>query len=141
RQIRRLAASGGGPVAGSAARRPAAGADRRGPAQDRGLDRAARRGHRGMAGQAGRSVLQRESAGRPRERGAFRGAASPPIALAYEGIRRIIGVRVWVGRTTMKVFLISCAVAIIVAVGAVYTLDGFQRQADTAFSSKSGVRL
>jgi hypothetical protein len=41
----------------------------------------------------------------------------------------------------MKVFLISCAVAIIVAVGAVYTLDGFQRPADAAFSSKSGVRL
>ena len=41
----------------------------------------------------------------------------------------------------MKVFLISCAVAVIVAVGSVYAVDGFQRPADVAFSSKSGVRL
>jgi hypothetical protein len=41
----------------------------------------------------------------------------------------------------MKVFLISCAVAIVVAIGSIYALDGFQRQADVAYSSKSGVRL
>jgi hypothetical protein len=41
----------------------------------------------------------------------------------------------------MKVFLIACAVAIIVAVGSVYVLDGYQRSADVAFASKSGVRL
>lgn len=41
----------------------------------------------------------------------------------------------------MKVFLISCAVAVIVAVGAVYALDGIQRPADAAYTSKSGVRL
>src|SRR5690606_1675344 len=141
RQVRRLATSGGGPVAGDAARRPAACADQGRPAQDRGLDGAAWRGHRGVAGQAGRPVLQRQPPRRPCERRAYRGATSRPVAFVYEGIRLIIGLRVWVGRTTMKVFLISCAVAIIVAVGAVYTLGGFQRQADVAFSSKSGVRL
>jgi hypothetical protein len=41
----------------------------------------------------------------------------------------------------MKVFLISCAVAIIVAVGAVYVLDAYQRPATSAFASSSGVRL
>jgi hypothetical protein len=41
----------------------------------------------------------------------------------------------------MKVFLISCAVAIIVAVGAVYVLDSYQKPADMAFASPSGVRL
>lgn len=41
----------------------------------------------------------------------------------------------------MKAFLISCAVAIIVAVGAVYTLDAYQTPADTAFTSPTGVRL
>ncbi len=41
----------------------------------------------------------------------------------------------------MKVFLISCAVAAVVAVGSIYTLNEFQRSADVAYSSKSGVRL
>jgi hypothetical protein len=41
----------------------------------------------------------------------------------------------------MKAFLISCAVAIVVAVGSVYVLDGYQRSAETAFASQSGVRL
>jgi hypothetical protein len=41
----------------------------------------------------------------------------------------------------MKVFLISCIVAIVVAVGSVYILDGYQRQADAAFSSPQSVRL
>jgi xanthosine utilization system XapX-like protein len=41
----------------------------------------------------------------------------------------------------MKVFLISCAVAIVVAVGSIYALNEFQRPADVAFSSKTGVRL
>ena len=41
----------------------------------------------------------------------------------------------------MKVFVTSCAVAIVVAVGAIYVLDGYQQTAETAFVSKSGVRL
>jgi hypothetical protein len=41
----------------------------------------------------------------------------------------------------MKVFLISCAVAIIVGIGAVYVLDAYQKPADIAFASPSGVRL
>ena len=41
----------------------------------------------------------------------------------------------------MKVFLISCAVAIVVAVASVYVLDGYQQPAEVAFSSNSGVRL
>ena len=41
----------------------------------------------------------------------------------------------------MKVFLISCAVAIIVAIGAVYTLDAYQQPADVSFTSSTGVRL
>ena len=41
----------------------------------------------------------------------------------------------------MKVFLISVAVAIVVAVASVYVLDSYQRPAEVAFSSSSGVRL
>lgn len=41
----------------------------------------------------------------------------------------------------MKVFLISCAVAIIVAVGSVYVLDAYQKPAEVAYKSSSGVRL
>lgn len=41
----------------------------------------------------------------------------------------------------MKVFIIACAVAIVVAVGAVYVLDGYQQQATMAYTSKTGVRL
>ena len=41
----------------------------------------------------------------------------------------------------MKAFLASCAVAIVVAVGAVYALDAYQKPAETAFKSSTGVRL
>jgi hypothetical protein len=41
----------------------------------------------------------------------------------------------------MKAFLGACAVAIIVAVGAVYTLDAYQKPAEIGFTSSSGVRL
>ena len=50
RALGRMAASGGRAVAGGAARRPAPGADRGGPAQDRGLDRAPRRRAGRLAG-------------------------------------------------------------------------------------------
>ena len=46
------------------------------PAQDRALDRAARRRAGGLAGRAGRSVLQRQHAGGCRRGGAPRGATS-----------------------------------------------------------------
>ena len=64
RTIRRLASSSRRPVAGKLARKSAARADRRRPAQDRSMDRASRRCPGGVAGQAGRSILQREHAGR-----------------------------------------------------------------------------
>jgi hypothetical protein len=41
----------------------------------------------------------------------------------------------------MKAFLASCAVAIIVAVGAVYVLDAYQKPADVTYTSSTGVRL
>lgn len=41
----------------------------------------------------------------------------------------------------MKVFLISCVAAIVVAIASVYVLDGYQRPAELAFTSSSGVRL
>jgi hypothetical protein len=41
----------------------------------------------------------------------------------------------------MKVFLISCAVAIIDGVGATYVLDAFQTPAEMAYKSPTGVRL
>jgi hypothetical protein len=41
----------------------------------------------------------------------------------------------------MKVFLISCAVAIIVAIGATFVLDAYQKPAEMAYKSSTGVRL
>lgn len=41
----------------------------------------------------------------------------------------------------MKVFVISCVAAIVVAVAAAYVLDRYQRPAEMAFTSASGVRL
>jgi hypothetical protein len=41
----------------------------------------------------------------------------------------------------MKAFLVSCAVAIVVAIGAVYALDAYQQPADVTFTSSTGVRL
>ena len=57
-----------------AARRSAPRAGRGGPAQDRGVDGAARHRHRRMAGGAARSVLQRQYAGRRRRGGTTRPA-------------------------------------------------------------------
>ena len=67
RAFGRLAPSGGRPVAGRAARGPAPRHHGRGPAQDRGVDRAPRRRARRLADRAGRSVLQCEYAGGCRE--------------------------------------------------------------------------
>jgi hypothetical protein len=65
-----------------------------------------------------------------------------PEPLAYWGFHPIIAAQSTSGgESAMKVFLISCAVAIIVAVGAVYVLDSYQKPADMAFASPSGVRL
>ena len=63
RALGRLAPSGGRPVAGSVARRPAPRPGGGGLAQDRDLDRPARHRGGGLAGSAGRSVLQRQHAG------------------------------------------------------------------------------
>ena len=63
RAFGRLAPSGGRAVAGRAARGFAPRHHGRGPAQDRGVDRAPRRRARRLADRAGRSVLQREYAG------------------------------------------------------------------------------
>ncbi|MEX0590312.1 MAG: hypothetical protein WD207_04430 [Xanthobacteraceae bacterium] len=41
----------------------------------------------------------------------------------------------------MKVFLASCAVAIVLAVGAVFVLNGLQTPASVAFTAPSSVRL
>jgi hypothetical protein len=41
----------------------------------------------------------------------------------------------------MKMFLISCAVAIIVAIGATFVLDAYQEPAEMAYKSSTGVRL
>jgi hypothetical protein len=41
----------------------------------------------------------------------------------------------------MQSFIIACAVAIIVAVGAVYVLNTFQEPVAVAFASPTGVRL
>jgi hypothetical protein len=41
----------------------------------------------------------------------------------------------------MKAFFAAVALAIIIAVGAVYLLDGWQRPADRAFASATGVRI
>jgi hypothetical protein len=41
----------------------------------------------------------------------------------------------------MKAFLTAVAVALIIAIAAVYLLDGWQRQADQAFSYPSSVSL
>ena len=63
-----------GPVAGRAARGSAPRHHGRGSAQDRSVDRAPRRRARRLAGQAGRSVLQREHAGGCRKGDATRSA-------------------------------------------------------------------
>ena len=63
RALRRMAASGRGPVAGRAPRRFTPRAHRRGPAQDRGVDRPSWCRARRLAGSAVRSVLQRQHAG------------------------------------------------------------------------------
>ena len=68
RALRRMASSGGGPMAAGAARGLAQGAGRGGPAQDRGVDGAARCRRRRLAGRADRSVLQRQYARRCRAR-------------------------------------------------------------------------
>jgi hypothetical protein len=41
----------------------------------------------------------------------------------------------------MKVFLIACAVALILGVGSVYVLNSVQESSTVAYTSPSGVRL
>jgi hypothetical protein len=41
----------------------------------------------------------------------------------------------------MRAFLIACAAAIIIAIGAVIVLDQSQRSAEVAYSSPTGVRI
>jgi hypothetical protein len=41
----------------------------------------------------------------------------------------------------MQSFLAACAVAIVVALGSVFVLDGVQKTADQGFTSSTGVRL
>ena len=41
----------------------------------------------------------------------------------------------------MKVFLVSVAAAIVLAVVGVYALEGFQKPADVAFQAPGSVRL
>jgi len=41
----------------------------------------------------------------------------------------------------MRSFLISCAAAIVIALGAALVLDRVQKPADTAFTSPTGVEL
>lgn len=41
----------------------------------------------------------------------------------------------------MRTYLVSCLVAAAVAVGAVFVLDHFQKPADLAYSSTTGVRI
>jgi hypothetical protein len=41
----------------------------------------------------------------------------------------------------MKVFLIACAVAILVAVGSVFVLNGLQESSSIAYTAPSSVRL
>ena len=76
RALGRMAPSRRRAVAGCIARRSAPSACCRGAAQDRGLDRAPRRCGRGLAGRAGRSVLQHQHA-----RGCRRGGADCRAAL------------------------------------------------------------
>jgi len=44
------------------------------------------------------------------------------------------------GRITMRVYLLSCFIAIVIAIGAVVALSTIQRNADVAFST-TGVRI
>jgi len=44
------------------------------------------------------------------------------------------------GRITMRVYLLSCVIAIVIAIGAVVALSTIQRNADVAFST-TGVRI
>ena len=78
RALRRMAASGGRPVAGGAARGSAPRADGRRPAQDRDLDRAARHRHRRLAGPS-RSIRSSTSTRRkmPRRRSGWRQQYAP----------------------------------------------------------------
>ncbi len=41
----------------------------------------------------------------------------------------------------MKSFVIACVVAVVVALGAAFVLDGFNKSAETAYSSPTGVRV
>lgn len=41
----------------------------------------------------------------------------------------------------MQAFIASVVVAIVIGVGAVYVLDAYQKPADVAYTSSTGVRL
>ena len=41
----------------------------------------------------------------------------------------------------MKSFVIACVAALVVAIASAYVLEGYQKSADAAYASKSGVRI
>jgi hypothetical protein len=41
----------------------------------------------------------------------------------------------------MPTFITACIVAIVLAVGAAYVLEGYQKPAETAYASPTGVRI
>ncbi len=111
-------------------------------AQDRGLDRAAWRGDRRLAGQAGRPVLQRQHPGGCR-RGQPPGGRIPrplsarPVAISMSSM---LECKKTGGNLAMKAFVIACIAAAVIAVGAVYVLGEFQKPVETAYTT-SGVRI
>ena len=141
RALGRMAPSGGRPMAAGAARRPAPGAGRRGPAQDRGVDGAAWRRHRRLAGRADRSVLQRQYARGCRNAPRALRCSKPADARAclLDRARRFGCYRLefGLGRGTkiMKRFIIACAAAIVIAVIGGVVLNSVQEPADQAFTS------
>ena len=41
----------------------------------------------------------------------------------------------------MKAFLLACLAIVVIAVGALYVLDSYQKSAESAFASPTGVRI
>jgi hypothetical protein len=41
----------------------------------------------------------------------------------------------------MRSFVVACVAALVIAIASVYVLDAYQQPADTAFASRTGVRL
>ncbi len=45
------------------------------------------------------------------------------------------------GEITMQAFLAACCIALVVALGSYFVLDGVQKTAEQGYSSSTGVRL